>query len=326
MSAVQDFHARGAVHSMIRALEPYEADRATCAIRISGNPGGSLHLREGRVVSAGSPGAPGLETMLLRSGRIPEQEWSAARAAVGPGTARNCVEQALGPLIAGGRIGAAELRVMHRMAVYDAMFAIVAGRVDDCRAADPDGDAVVMPGTDEPPSTLIHEAARRLRALLSLADPVAPDGDALLAAPGAGTAVRAGSEDVRATTPEVRQDIVALADGRRTARDIAFRTGRGLYTVTVEASRMLGEGLLARASSAALETGPRPYETGRRALTPRRPEGNSAPAGPHPGGSLPRRDPEVGRTPRTLAPEMTAASWKGIFRRGGRSRHPEPGT
>ncbi|MGH1551860.1 hypothetical protein ACRAWF_06040 [Streptomyces sp. L7] len=41
-----------------------------------------------------------------------------------------------------------------------------------------------------------------------------------------------------------KQELLTHVDGRRTARDLAFRTGRGVYPVTAEVARMLAEGLL----------------------------------------------------------------------------------
>jgi hypothetical protein len=55
--------------------------------------------------------------------------------------------------------------------------------------------------------------------------------------------VAACEADPATLTAEQRQ-IIAHATGRRTARDVAFALGRGLYPVTVEICRMLGDDLL----------------------------------------------------------------------------------
>ena len=41
-----------------------------------------------------------------------------------------------------------------------------------------------------------------------------------------------------------QREILALANGRRTARDVAFALGRGVYAVTLEADRMRRAGLV----------------------------------------------------------------------------------
>ncbi|RAG80665.1 hypothetical protein DN069_36820, partial [Streptacidiphilus pinicola] len=107
------------------------------------------------------------------------------------------------------------------------------------------------------------ETERRLAALAELPAPVRPGRDRLgLAAdpglPAGGSAgasrsatagggvpgaVSRGVGAVRAAGG-LRREVLALADGRRTARDVAFLLGRGVYPVTVEASRLLVDGLL----------------------------------------------------------------------------------
>ncbi|HEV8222157.1 MAG TPA: hypothetical protein VGQ05_17945 [Streptosporangiaceae bacterium] len=41
-----------------------------------------------------------------------------------------------------------------------------------------------------------------------------------------------------------QQEILSLANGRRTPRDIAFAFGRGVYAMTLEVDRMRGAGLV----------------------------------------------------------------------------------
>ncbi|MFG2375336.1 dihydrofolate reductase family protein [Streptomyces sp. NPDC048504] len=42
----------------------------SCTVVVTGTPGGSIHVRDGLVVAMETPGAPGIEALLLRSGRI----------------------------------------------------------------------------------------------------------------------------------------------------------------------------------------------------------------------------------------------------------------
>src|SRR5689334_15496876 len=55
--------------------------RATGVLRVTGEPGGVIHLDDGKVSAISTPGAPDAEAILLRSGRLPETAWSAVFAA-----------------------------------------------------------------------------------------------------------------------------------------------------------------------------------------------------------------------------------------------------
>jgi hypothetical protein len=212
---------------LARSLVDCGLEGLTGELRVSGQPGGVFHLRGGLVVAVESPGAPGAEALLLRSGRVTGEQWAAlvreAGGARWPATG----------LITHGYTGAAQLRVVCVMALQDAAFAVVAGRVDGCEraAADNEPPAPVPPG--EPPVRLLEDAGRKLAALAALPHPVHPDRE---------RPAPAGRFDGPLT--DLRRDLLTHADGRRTARDLAFRTGRGVYTVTVEVARMLAEGLL----------------------------------------------------------------------------------
>lgn len=61
-------------------LAALRTQRRSCTVLVTGTPGGSIHVRDGLVVAMETPGAPGVEGLLLRSGRIGEPEWSAVRA------------------------------------------------------------------------------------------------------------------------------------------------------------------------------------------------------------------------------------------------------
>lgn len=231
-------------------------------MRAEGNPGGVFHLRDGLVVAVDSPGAPGVEALLLRSGRISESDWTAALR----DGAQNRSRQA--ELAARGALGATELRVVAMTVVRDSAFAVAVGEVDGhaVDAAEPGGEVadVLLPLADGvEPDELVRETVRRLAALTSLPWPVSPYRDRFVPA-----------RDGELTA--VRREIVAHANGRRSARDIAFAVGRGVYPVTVEISRMLGDGLLAIAGEAP-EIRP---ATRLEALRPRRDAGGSQAGGP----------------------------------------------
>jgi hypothetical protein len=100
------------------------------------------------------------------------------------------------------------------------------------RVAEAEPFATVAVG--EMPHRLLQDAGRRLAALATLPHPVHPDRERPVPVQGAATGPLGA----------LQRELLTLADGRSTARDLAFRTGRGVYTVTVEIARMLDAGLL----------------------------------------------------------------------------------
>ncbi|MDT7841001.1 MarR family transcriptional regulator [Streptomyces justiciae] len=272
-------------------------------LRVAGVPGGTFHLRAGLVVGAESPGAPGPETLLLRSGRVSGEQW--AEVVRESGGAR---WPATG-LIARGHAGAAQLRVVCVMALHDAAFAIVAGRVHGCeRVAGAEPFATVAVG--ETCVRLLQDATRRLAALATLPHPLRPDRERPTPVPGV---------DPGPLSP-LQRALLDQADGRSTARDLAFRTGRGVYTVTVEMARMLADGLLeCPEAPVPIPVRPPPDGQGVRQRKPAPAASRAAappvsavpPAAPD---ELPRRRPGASGIAEALAPERTGASWKGFFR------------
>ncbi|RPE41084.1 hypothetical protein EDD90_4160 [Streptomyces sp. Ag109_O5-1] len=298
MSEVRDPLGRAGYGRLAHALIACGREGFSGELRVPGSPGGAFHLRAGLVVAADSPGAPGPEALLLRSDRIDGEQW--AELVRESGGARWPVAG----LIAHGYAGAAQLRVVCVMALQDAAFAIVAGRVDGCEAVlGTEPYAPVAVG--EPPARLLQEANRKLAALAALPHPVRPDRERPLPA----------AVD-RPLTP-LQRELMGHADGRRTARDLAFRTGRGVYTVTVEVARMLGEGLLECAGP----TAPIPIRMPVRAPVVRHRETPPPPPPPPPApepipvpAELPRREPGASGITEALGPSKSGASWKGFFR------------
>ncbi|MFC5215096.1 MarR family transcriptional regulator [Streptomyces coerulescens] len=259
---------------LARALAVCARDGFTGELRVTGTPGGTFHLGDGRVVAAESPGAPGAEALLLRSGRVSGEQWAELMRESGgarwPATA----------LIARGYAGAAQLRVVCAMALHDAAFAIAAGRVDDCEHV-PTTEPFAQVPVGEPPLGLLQGAARRLAALTALPHPVHPDRERPVPAPA--------PVDTATPLTALRRELLTHADGRRTARDLAFRVGRGVYAVTVEVARMLGDGLLVCAEAPA-PIPVRPLPDGH-ALRPREPAPVEPPPPPTAPTALPRRKP-----------------------------------
>ncbi|MFF7274257.1 MarR family transcriptional regulator [Streptomyces griseorubiginosus] len=254
---------------LAQALAECGRDSFTGELRVRGTPGGTFHFGDGRVVAVESPGAPGPEALLLRSGRVSGEQWAELVRESGgsrwPATA----------LIAHGYAGAAQLRVVCALALRDAAFAMAAGRVESCERVNSTELFAQVP-LGEPPLRLLQDATRRLTALAALPYPVHPDRE---------RPVASGTDQ---GSTALRRELLSHADGRRTARDLAFRVGRGVYTVTVEVARMLDEGLMVCAPPPA----PVPVRAlpDGHALRPRKPPQGEQPPPPA-YGDLPRRKP-----------------------------------
>lgn len=357
MSGIRDSLGRVGYDLLSRALSECQGTRSTGKLRVSGKPGGVFHLRDGCVVAVESPGAPGPEARLLRSGRISGEQWAELLREAG-GT-----RWPEAGLIAHGYAGAAQLRVVCMMAMQDAAFAVVAGDVEACDPLDAAFEPYAPVALGEAPGRLLQDAARKLAAVAALPQPVRPDRERPVRA--------AVPDELCDRLPPPQRELLAHADGRRTARDIAFATGLGAYTVTVGMARMLGEGLLElpeEPDSAAPVTVRTPPTGALRqrpstappaldssvvsalssAMAAQEAPAQEAPApeprpalGPHPGTgapslprrepgahapSLPRREPGASGITETLAPERAGASWKGFFRLRHRIWTPDSGT
>ena len=238
--------ASGPPRSLRQALRDCAADGLSGVLEVTGEPGGTICFSGGGVVAVETPGAPGPEVILLRSGRIPEPGWAGAFAAAAAGGG------ALGPeLVARDLIGAGELEAVLRIALADAMFVLSGGQVATCQAEPGavDGQLALEPSAEV--GWLLAEASRRMRVLALLPGLVEHDRDRMTAAPGAvppGVILGHGQDE-----------ILALANGRRTPRDMAFALGRGVYATTLQLVQMYGAGLLVTASHRAVTpAGPAP--------------------------------------------------------------------
>ncbi|MFJ9565715.1 hypothetical protein ACIRQQ_37455 [Streptomyces fuscichromogenes] len=248
-------------------LAALHAEKRSGAVLVSGAPGGVIHVRDGMVVGMETPGAPGVEVLLLKSHRITEDDWTAARA-TGTDPARLGLE-----LVAQGLLGARELEVIGQAALFDAAFALA--------LTSPDGWEMTAPrplldtGAAIPPDRLVTENTRRIRLLSNERGATArfardrPD-----PAPAARDPQRTARLSPRHRT------LLTTADGRRTPRDIAFTLGRGLFAVMLDLRDLVALGLL-QSPSVTL--------AGRPSTAPRTPLSPST-AAPQPAATpLPRR-------------------------------------
>lgn len=239
----------------------------TGTVTVSGTPGGSIHLRDGLVCAVVTPGAPTTESALLKSGRVDDNGWTAARAAVRE-------DDGLGAeLVERGLVGAVELEVTCTAAVFDGAFAMALSPPGGWEISGPVPAVVVRPGIE--PRRLAEETNRRMAELTRLWGP-----------PGQLARTRIRRPAIAAGPPprhlhSRHRDVLLTVNGRRTPRDIAFALGRGLYGVMLDLIRLDALRLLQwEALTAAGRTGTAP-----RAPEPRR-------AGPPPGTApLPRRNP-----------------------------------
>ncbi|MGW0589258.1 DUF4388 domain-containing protein [Streptosporangium sp. NPDC002607] len=246
-------------------------------LRVEGGPGGTLWIRNGLVVAATTPAAPGPESLLLRSGRVSERDWTDAYA-VGAPSDRLAAE-----LVERGVIGEAGLEAVCMAALFDAVFAMILYGVESCVAepAGPDDHLPllpVLPGVG--PERLARETARRMEHVagwrrLDLSMRVRP------VPPATPVPTMLGSD-------RIRRAVLERANGRRTPRDIAFVLGKGLFAVMSEIARMVEEGVLDLGGPEAAPSGAAP---------------DPEPGGKHedPAAQLPRR-PGTSKINEVLAP------------------------
>ena len=214
------------------ALTDCAAAGFTGALSVIGAPGGTIYLTDGGVTAIETPWSPSAEVILLHSGRVLEADWETAFAAATVAGGPLCAE-----LAGRGLVGAGELEALLRVALADAMFAFAAGFVDHCRTEVAPVDHVLPLEPAADAGALVSEALRRMQVLAAFPDPPLQPRERVAAVPGAvrpGVILGAG-----------RDELLALADGRRTTRDLAFALGRGLYPTMLRLARMRAEGLIA---------------------------------------------------------------------------------
>jgi hypothetical protein len=247
----------------------------TGALHLIGIPGGIFHLRRGALVAVDSPGAPGADALLLRSGRISESDWTEALRA-GAETRSHQAE-----LVARGSIRATELHVLSTMAAQDGTFSAFAGTAERYIVTTEPVDVLLPVTVGIDVDWLLRETSRRLDALASLRFPVSPFRDKVAPVPDVVLPASARTA--------LRQEILDSANGRRSSRDIAFLIGRSVYSVTVEISRMLGEGLMEVVPGTSVAT-PSTVRTMAPRVSP-----EAAGAGRQPSSGLPQRQPGASR-------------------------------
>lgn len=255
-------------------LQALHQEGYTGTVRVSGSPGGTIHLRDGLIGAIETPGAPTATSALLASGRIDDDAWLAACAAE-PDADRLGLH-----LSAAGLIGAAELEVVCTAAVFDGAFAMALSPPGGWELTERQPTLLARPGVE--PRPLAEETTRRMALLSQLWGPA---GELARVRPEPVTGRGTPESDGRLTRRH--RDLVESVNGRRTPRDIAFARGRGLYAVMLDLIRL--EALQA----VRWETGTSPAS--RPSTAPRVPQGQAISDEPSPrAGPLPRRRPGGG--------------------------------
>lgn len=276
--AGRDWAAFTSVTALEAALRQASYDRFTgrlAAIGGAGTAGSEICLVGGLVTAMITSASPGPDSLLLKSGRVGQSDWSRAVDTVGESGRldRTLVERAL--------VGSGELDVIRAAALFDAMFAVFldapegwearpaggaaaggagaganggprasAEALDERSEVEADADtgsaaADSPPGVEPPlpllpgvsPAILLAEAGRRCAALTRRWGSPA---DLARSRPQ----VTAKAAHTGAGVIQRHREILLCANGRRTPRDIAFVLGRGVYAVMIDIGRLEKGGLL----------------------------------------------------------------------------------
>ncbi|WP_260332909.1 DUF4388 domain-containing protein [Streptomyces beigongshangae] len=285
----------------------------TGTVRVSGSPGGTIHLRGGLIGAVETPGAPTVTSVLLTPGRIDDDSWLAACAA------ERDTDRLGGHLVAAGLIGAAELEVVCTAAVFDAAFAMAIGPPGGWTLDDP--EPTLLAGSGVEPRRLTEETTRRIA---RLSGPWGAPGELARVRP-----VPVPDAGLRRGLSDRHRSVLTAVNGRRTARDIAFTLGRGLYAVMLDLIRLEVQGLIR------WETGG--PSDGRPSTAPRVLPGRDAPGGPAatgaPAGSadstasavkaapLPKRTPGGAAWPGAVRARQEPAAGGDVFSAGSSGGH-----
>jgi hypothetical protein len=126
------------------------------------------------------------------------------------------------------------------------MFVLASGTIEEYRAKPGPVDVVFPLEPGAGPDGLLAEASRRIRVLAAM--PARSGRERMVASAGAAEpGLRLG---------DGQGEILALADGRRTPRDLAFALGHGVYATMLQLARMHQAGLLTTVPARAAARGP----------------------------------------------------------------------
>lgn len=209
---------------LLTELHRLGEERFSGVLRVEGaRVGGTITLTAGVVIAAETAAAPGLEPLLLRSGRVSGEDWTDTFAAAAPqGELRSA-------LVDRGLLGSASVQVLTQTAAVDAVFALALAAVHSC-VPDPAGPALpplvpISPGMDV--GRIVRETQRRLG--------IATGWWEL----GLDPQIRPWPTTAAPPIDANRAEVLTRVNGRRTSRDIAFLLGRGLFAVMSDLAWLL---------------------------------------------------------------------------------------
>jgi hypothetical protein len=232
--------ARTEARNLPALLQNLYEERFSGTVRVSGSPGGTIHLRGGLIGAVETPGAPTAASVLLTPGRIDDETWLAACAAE-PDT-----DRLGGHLVAAGLVGAAELEIVCAGAVFDGAFALAMGPPGGWTVGDP--EPTLLAGSGVEPRRLTEETTRRIA---RLSGPWGAPGELARVRPVPGP-----DAGLRRGIPDRHRSVLSTVNGRRTARDVAFTLGRGLYAVMLDLIRLEAQELVRWETAGASEGRP----------------------------------------------------------------------
>ncbi|MEI7032457.1 winged helix-turn-helix domain-containing protein [Streptomyces pratensis] len=218
-------------------LQRLAAERATGALM---RDRGTLYLAGGQVVHAESPATPGIDVLLTTGGVLRHESWWDAVAHAG-------ADRRVGRyLVDGGHVPGGALELCHLGALYDAAFFALAPTGSPARFRY--GVSHWIGPVRPVPAAAVQRETQRRRALL---DDIWPD-----ATCDGAPLVRTTARFADAPSPARRRRVLELADGVRTASDIAQALGRSAFHILVDLRRLAAAGLVEAAQPPAGSSGP----------------------------------------------------------------------
>ncbi len=222
----------GGAEWLLTALVGGADDAFTGSLDVRGAASGRVTFQDGLIIDAGTSAAPGVESVLLRSGRVTAQQWTAVH------TAGAAIGQVPALLVERGLLGRAGVQILARITVMDALFALASSAPTAVarQPARPGAVAVpallpARPGIDA--RWAVRETARRL----AVADQWSTQFGLT-----ARSRPRPASGAARMPTAAPQVSLLAWMDGRRTGRDLAFALGRGIYPVLTDLAFLIQRG------------------------------------------------------------------------------------
>src|SRR5262245_50132521 len=121
---------------LVASLTGLGDEKFSGVLRVEGvRAGGTVELSSGLVIAAQTTAAPGLEPILLRSGRVSGEDWTDTFAQAAP------AGQLRAALVERGLLSDTAIQVLTQTAAVDAVFALALAEVQTC-VPDPAGSGL----------------------------------------------------------------------------------------------------------------------------------------------------------------------------------------